>query len=123
MITQKYKELLNSLQTATELGRVKWQPTSLETKFELKLGDFRITVYLMKYDPLDMIFPDTILAEINFIDETGSIFDSIKTIDDKSEEYQVINHLHEAARRTALNIDNKIDKLQSMLNSIDTPRR
>lgn len=118
MIAQKYKQLLESLQKTTEIGVVEWRQTSLETKFELRLGQYRISVYRADPDSLEIMFPDSILAEINFIDENGTVFDTIKAQDKKSDEYQTIDHLFQTVRRKVLDIDNKLDQIQGIINSV-----
>lgn len=120
MISTKYKQLIRSLQQATETGKVEWKRTSLQTKFEVNLAPYKITVYVWKPEGFEFRIEKDPIAEIELMDADGSVFEKINTHSNSSEEYYLIEKLYEAARRRILNIDNKLDEILSVL---DNPKK
>ena len=116
--TNPYTDILKSLQEATETGSLKWEKTSLKNKYELKLDEYKITVLLIPEDTgdLSIYLPGTVFGEIAFIDESGSVFDSLKALSRTGAVYHVVESLYECARRSSNDIAKKLSAIQSKIN-------
>ncbi|MDE6649574.1 MAG: hypothetical protein K2K45_06570 [Muribaculaceae bacterium] len=116
MITNKHEQIISDLLQATSEGKIEWQASQVENEFYTMVGDYRISIYKLLDDgAFQVVFPDTVCAEMSFIDSNGDTFDHISTTTTKSADYQRLSQLHDAARRSSTGADKKLNDIISIL--------
>ena len=116
MIKPKYKQIIEGLKKATESGKIKWNMTALERKYETSIKNYKISIYQIKDDgAFIMLLPGTVCAEMNFMEVDGEIFDKIVIYDTKSEDYRMLAGLFDVVRRSVTGSDKKLDEILSFL--------
>lgn len=116
MMNDKHRKIIEGLKRATQSGKIKWEETGLDRKFETSLGEYAINVYLIENNgAFQIMMPGTITAEMSFVDSQGEEFDSVKSYSTKDEAYISISQLYDLARRSASGTDEKLDDIISLM--------
>jgi hypothetical protein len=118
MLQEIYKRLIEKLIDATKNKTIRWSESSLINKYDVKIDTYTISIYLVPDDgAFQVLMPFTKVAELDFIDETGNTFDSISVVhgQEKDDSYTYLVELHEVAKRSAGDIDIKLDKILNAL--------
>ncbi len=97
-------ELVQRIITATEEGRIDWQPTAKPQEFTANFGG-KWTLVIFDWGPG---------SRLDMVDSEGELL--IRVV---SEENLRVPELHEMARRHALKID---EAVVDLLNEIDKPK-
>lgn len=113
MNNSQHKEIISRLQAKTDSGQLKWEGTTLSTKYRVSLKGYDITVMAIENDLVNALI--SVKAEVDFIDSHGSVFDSYKAYEFSDPEYKEIFRLYVSARRSALGIDRKLSDILGQL--------
>jgi hypothetical protein len=110
---RQFRELLNVLTRATTSGSLRWEKTPDPSEFKTRLAG-GASVRLLREDvpPLMSGAPRPALLLI-LLDETGQLLEQWQPAEE--EEWDALEELHRIARRSALNVD---AKLQGLLDSL-----
>lgn len=116
MINNQHEQIISDLIRLTLEGKLNWDDTGLLNEFSTKIGDYRISIYKLIDDgAFQVILPDTVCAEMTFIDKGGDTFDQITVKALKGEDFQKLSKLHDIAKRSATGADRKLDDIISIL--------
>lgn len=116
MITNQHDEIISYLLHSTSEGNLRWEDSEVQNEYFTKVGDYRISIFkLLEDGAFQMVLPDTVCAEMAFIDNNGERFDNVTVNTTKGADYQRLSQLHEAARRSATGADKKLNEILSIL--------
>lgn len=115
MLSEQHRKLIQALINATEDRSLKWSKTVLRNKFSATVNRYGVSIYFD--DPLDKFISmgSEVIYQLDFIDIDGEVFDSIKVRSKNDETFPQLERLYFNARRSALEIDTKLDNIISGL--------
>ncbi|MDE5928952.1 MAG: hypothetical protein K2H03_00580 [Muribaculaceae bacterium] len=115
MNNSQHREIISRLQSKTDSGQLKWEGTTLSTKYRVSLKGYDITVMAIENDGSLGNALISVKAAVDFIDSHGSVFDSYKAYEFSDPEYREISRLFVSARRSALGLDRKLSDILGQL--------
>lgn len=111
MLSEKYKKVINQIIESTKNKNTNWEKSARSDKYLADFGPFSVTIYAKPDIGIEWHDESNPIAEMRFLDECGDEFEKIVAFDKKSEEYDYLTKVYDAARRSANDIDSKMDAL------------
>lgn len=109
-----HENIVKKLISLTEKGDIKWSSTSLQDKYSTTLAPYVISIYVdrnLEFMPL----LNQIMAEIEFSETSGEVFDKTTLYESNSKDYNLLSSLQDMAHRQALGIDKKLSDINQLL--------
>jgi hypothetical protein len=118
----KFVQLIKSLKTATEQGRIEWSETVDEHTFRALLPNAIVRIAKvfnekMQLEDQDLNEPAYIAS---LVDDGGEVLESVTSGQERGQHYVLLSELFELARRRARRIDDLLDRL---ITNVDSGRR
>lgn len=115
MLSDKYKEVINQIIESTRNKNTCWERSARSDKFIADFGPFSVTIFTKSDNGIEWSDRTNPIAEMRFLDENSDEFEKIVAFDKSSEEYDYLSSVYEVARRSANDIDSKMDALLNFI--------
>lgn len=116
MITNQHEKIISDLIKITSEDKLSWMASNILNEFYTMVGDYKISIFKLTDDgAFQTIFPDTVCAEMSFVDQDGETFDHISVTKINSSDYQKLSQLHDVAKRSATGANKKLNDIISIL--------